>query len=250
MGFVISGNIRPSGPCKRIKVRCHVDRFELCITDDHIQLRDSTTALNDIAWLDAQDIAKKIVRLLSLKLGPLSVEMSQACDELPSGARSLSARVACFIPVADSAEVTVNGQDLQKDSKEFEQKMQRITEWAVECLPLGDNPTFLRSLAYFEEALSKKDDCLPKLCKVIELLQKYFGGEAATGKALAMFNEIKLVKRLGNDAFRDERHSPGPDEKVVKPSELQKMQAVEITRRLIEAYLTYIREKEGKPATS
>lgn len=245
MSFAIRGSIRPSDPCKGIRVRKRIGRFEFRVTDDLVEFEGTSGNLEDGAWSEAQVMADKFARLLGLRLGNVSISMSQA-EDIRGGVRTISAQLACFVSVVDSATVEITNEEGQVDSQGIELETQKAAEWATEFLPLADDQTFLRSLGYLQESLSKPEECLAKLSKAIEAVENYFGGERQAGRTLQMLDEIKYVKRLANEPLRDERHAPGPNGEIVKISDSERNEAIDLTRRFIAAFLTHIRgEKEA-----
>ena len=228
-------------PCRGIAVRKRVGRFELRAIDDHVELENTTGGLDDSVWLEAEAIAENFARLLSLKWGDVYVHMPQPWErESDPGLTTIGAGlfVSCW---ADEVKGHVY-------SQADEVERQTAAEWATEFLAIADDPTFVRSFDYLHNALlsarsAEAEGCLPQLSKAIEAIENYFGGEAQAGKTLQMLREIKYVKRLANLPFRDERHAPMPDDRIVKIIDSEKKKAIDITTGFIEAYLTYIREE-------
>jgi len=93
-------------------------------------------------------------------------------------------------------------------------------------------------LVYHEHALREDDASLFYLYKIVEHITNKFGGEREAIKVLGVETELKAVKRLANESYRDARHAPKPGDVVKKWTHAEIEKCFKDTEKVVAAYFS------------
>lgn len=110
-------------------------------------------------------------------------------------------------------------------------------------LLVSGDMTLRRAYNYLQDARDKVDGVLFSLYKCIEAFKKRFRGWETASEELQVSKEIEFVKRLANEAKRDERHPPGPLEAVEPVADADKTYAIECATRVVRAYELWLKQQ-------
>ena len=89
---------------------------------------------------------------------------------------------------------------------------------------------------YMQNALAAEDRFFPEVYKMIQTIESRLGGEAALRARSCLPHEVKLLKRLANDASLDERHAPEDGATPGAPTSAQRGEAYECAERLLRKF--------------
>ncbi len=102
---------------------------------------------------------------------------------------------------------------------------------------IKNNETAVLILNYYELATQQDDVALFYLYKIIEALEKKYGGEKEAKNLLGCNNEWNLIGKIANATYADIRHAPKPGEKI-KPWEQNEIDdCFKAVRKIIDTYL-------------
>jgi len=96
----------------------------------------------------------------------------------------------------------------------------------------------VRIIAYYKQAAQDEDAALFYLYKVIDALQKKFGGETAAKNMLGTTAEWKLIGMKANASYGDIRHAPNPGEKIKPWDQDEISECFSAAEKVIAAYLS------------
>jgi hypothetical protein len=101
-----------------------------------------------------------------------------------------------------------------------------------------NDETAVRIIAYYKQAAQDEDAALFYLYKVIDALQKKFGGETAAKNMLGKTAEWKLIGEKANASYGDIRHAPSPGEKIKPWDQDEIAECFSAAGKVIAAYLS------------
>ena len=89
---------------------------------------------------------------------------------------------------------------------------------------------------YMQNALAAEDRFFPEIYKMIETMENHLGGEAALKAKSCLPDEVKLLKKLANEASLDERHAPKDGATPRAPTSAQRGDAYNCAERLLRKF--------------
>lgn len=98
--------------------------------------------------------------------------------------------------------------------------------------------TAARILNYHTLATQQEDVALFYLYKVIEVLERKFGGEKEAKRKLGCNTEWNLIGTVANASYADIRHAPKPGEKIKEWTQDEIDNCFNAAEKIIHAYLT------------
>ncbi|KKQ46603.1 hypothetical protein A3H05_00450 [Candidatus Giovannonibacteria bacterium RIFCSPLOWO2_12_FULL_43_26] len=99
------------------------------------------------------------------------------------------------------------------------------------------DPTAALILSYFETATQQDDVALYYLYKIIDALEKKYGGEKEAKQISGCNVEWNLIGKLANESYADIRHAPKPGEKVKEWGTTEIKSCFEAAEKIIHSYL-------------
>src|SRR5207253_2096983 len=116
-------------------------------------------------------------------------------------------------------EISNKEKEIEVSSKAIEDLRAKIIEenTRVENLVTND-ATEKVIIGYLEDIITDKDDNFNETYKITERLFKHYGDEKAVVAELGMSKEIKFIRKISNEGFRDTRHAPKPNEIIQPPT--------------------------------
>lgn len=142
-------------------------------------------------------------------------------------------------PVEEKAKASV--QKIETERKALDARI----EEAKEKLALGtrlkkktikEDDTAGRVIRYYDLAVQQEDVALFYLYKVIEAIEKKFGGEKTAKGVLGHNAEWNLIGKVANASYGDIRHAPKPGEKIKAWNQDEIAQCFSATERIICGY--------------
>ena len=103
---------------------------------------------------------------------------------------------------------------------------------------IENDPTAVRVIAYYKQAIQDDERALFYLYKIIDALQNKFGGETAAKTQLGKPNEWKLIGKMANASYGDIRHAPKPADKIRQWDKNEIAECFVAAQNIITAYFS------------
>jgi hypothetical protein len=108
---------------------------------------------------------------------------------------------------------------------------------------LESDETAVRVIAYFKQATQDDDAALFYLYKIIDALEKKFGGAAAAKQKLGNHADWRLIGRITNASYGDIRHAPRPGEVIKRWTKDEIAECFAAAERVLTAYFSTLFEQ-------
>jgi len=124
---------------------------------------------------------------------------------------------------------------LDKKFEPAKEKLATATRIKIQTIESDDTANLV--LKYHDNALKQDDVALFYLYKIIEVLEKKYGGEKEAKDIIGCNTEWNLIGKVANASYADIRHAPKPGEKIKEWSSEDIKACFEGVVKIIQVYL-------------
>jgi hypothetical protein len=137
---------------------------------------------------------------------------------------------------------------IESQRKELEEsfeaaKIKLVSAERKKMRTLESDETAVRVIAYFKQATQDDDAALFYLYKIIDALEKKFGGAAAAKQKLGNHADWRLIGRITNASYGDIRHAPRPGEVIKRWTKDEIAECFAAAERVLTAYFSTLFEQ-------